>query len=62
MEIFSKWKENVLSKIKVKIKHLKSNMKHHQTEPILRDDKVKNCLHSLHRKFIIVTFDKAAID
>ena len=46
----------------MKIKHLKFNMKHHQTEPVLRDDEVKNCLHFFHRKFIIVTFDKAAIN
>ena len=36
----------------MKIKHLKSNMKQHQTKPALCD--------GLHRRFVIVTIDKAA--
>ena len=52
MESFSKSKENYLKKVKMKIKHLKSNMKQHQTKPALCD--------GLHRRFVIVTIDKAA--
>ena len=39
---FSKWKEKVLSKAKIEIKHLKPNIKQHQTKPILCDDEVKS--------------------
>ena len=39
---------------------LKSNMKQHQTKQVLCSDKVKSYLESLHRRFAIVTIDKAA--
>ena len=44
MEPFSKWKEKVLSKVKIEIKHLKPNIKQHQTKPILCDDEVKSSM------------------
>ena len=43
-----------------KIKHRKSNMKQHQTKRVLCDDKVKTYMEFLHRRFVIVTIDKAA--
>ena len=46
VESYSTRKEKVLSKVKMNIKHLKSNTKQH-TKPVLHNDKVKTHLESL---------------
>ena len=43
----------------MKIKHLKSNIKQHQTKSASCDGKVKTYLEPLHRRFVIVAIDKA---
>ena len=60
VELFSKSKEKDFNKVKIKLKHLKSNIKQLQAETILCDDEVKTCLESLHRRFAIVAVDKVA--
>ena len=47
VESFSKWKVKLLNKVKTKIKHLKSNMKQHQTKLALCDYEVKTYLEPL---------------
>ena len=43
----------------MRIKHLKSNMKQHETKPVLCDYEVKTYLEPL-RRFANVTIDKSA--
>lgn len=54
MVSFSKRKEKVLNKFKMKIKPLKSNMKQRQTKPFLCDNEVKTYLESIHIATILI--------
>ena len=56
---FIPWKEKVIAKVKEKITELKQKMKPKQTKPVLSDPDLKKHLEVLHRKFVIVTIDKA---
>ena len=53
MELLSKWKGKALNKVKMKMKHLKFNMKQHQIKQVLYDDEIKTYLESIHRRFRI---------
>ena len=53
-------KEKVLAKVKEKITELKQKVKPKQTKLVLSDSDVKKQPDELHRKFVIVTVDKAS--
>ena len=57
---FKPWKETVLAKVKEKITKLKQKIKPKQAKPVLSDPDVKKHLEELHRKFVLVTIDKAS--
>ena len=53
-------KEKVLTKVKEKITELKQKVKPKQTKLVLSDSDVKKQPDELHRKFVIVSVDKAS--
>ena len=53
-------KEKVLAKVKEKIAELKQKVKPKQTKLVLSDSDVKKQPDELHRKFVIVSVDKAS--
>ena len=53
-------KEKVLAKVKEKITELKQKVKPKQTKLVLSDSDVKKQPDELHRKFVIVSVDKAS--
>ena len=57
---FKPWKVTILVKVKEKITELKQKIKPRQAKPVLSDPDVKKHLEDLHRKFVIVTIDKAS--
>ena len=54
------WKMKVLEKVQEKIDILKNSMKFNTAKPTLSDSVVLEYLNQLHRRFVIVTIDKAA--
>ena len=54
------WKMKVLEKVQEKIDILKNSMKFNTAKPTLSDPEVLEYLKQLHRRFVIVTIDKAA--
>ena len=53
-------KEKVLAKVKEKITELKQKVKPKQTKLVPSDSDVKKQPDELHRKFVIVSVDKAS--
>ena len=54
------WKEKALAKVKGKITKIKQKIKAKQIKPVLSAPDVKKHQEELHRKFLIVTIDKAS--
>ena len=58
--VFNEWKRKIVSKVEDKIAFLKNKLTPQNTKPVLKDPDVKSYLESLHKKYVIVTIDKAA--
>ena len=54
------WRDLVILKVKSKITELKKSIIPGVSKPVLSDESVMNYLRSLHKKYVIVTVDKAA--
>ena len=54
------WRDLVILKVKSKITELKKSIIPGVSKPVLSDEGVMNYLRSLHKKYVIVTIDKAA--
>ena len=57
---FDNWKAVIKQKTADKVRHLKSTKTPQQTKPILKDDNVIRYLSDFHKKYVIVSIDKAA--
>ena len=57
---FINWKEKVMEKVNERIKYLTSKFEGNNTRASLCDPEVKSYLETLHKKFVIVTIDKAS--
>ena len=57
---FHNWKNSILEKIQQRITYLKHKTTRKETKPVLCQPDVKSYLELLHKKFVIVTIDKAS--
>ena len=59
-EALTPWKDKILEKVDAKIALLKTKIRPHKTNPVLKDPEVIDYLESLHEKYVLVPIDKAA--
>ena len=58
--LFTNWRNLILSKIDARITVLRNKTKPQTTKPVLKDPTVKAYLDNLHKNFVIVPIDKAS--
>ena len=57
---FALWKAKIIEKVDSKITSLKTRIRVHKTNPVLKDPESTDYLKSLHDRYVLVPIDKAA--